>query len=82
MSTVSTDLAPFALPAPQAAVQAQAEELASRFAGRHREVRLHPFQHGELHPELWREISERGWPGLLVPQRTAAARVDCWPICW
>ncbi|HYB24436.1 MAG TPA: acyl-CoA dehydrogenase family protein, partial [Solirubrobacteraceae bacterium] len=59
--------APFTLPPAPADVQAQAEELAARFAERHREVRLHPFEHGELHPELWREISERGWPGLLVP---------------
>jgi len=50
-----------------AEVRAQAEELAARFAGRHREVRLHPFEHGELHPELWKQISDRGWPGLLVP---------------
>jgi alkylation response protein AidB-like acyl-CoA dehydrogenase len=48
-------------------VHAQAEELASAFAARHREVRLHPFEHGELHPELWRKISKRRWPGLLVP---------------
>jgi acyl-CoA dehydrogenase len=67
MSTVSTDVPPFALPAFHAEVQMQAQELASRFTARHREVRLHPVEHGELHPELWREISERGWPGLLVP---------------
>ncbi len=67
MNAASTDISPFALPAPQTDVQAQARELASRFAGRHREVRLHPFEPRELHPELWREISERGWPGLLVP---------------
>jgi alkylation response protein AidB-like acyl-CoA dehydrogenase len=67
MNAVSTDPAPFALPALHAGVQAQVQELASRFAERHREVRLHPFEHRELHPELWREISERGWPGLLLP---------------
>ena len=67
MSTVSTGLPPFALPALHTEVQAQAQELASRYAERHREIRLHPFEHGELHPELWREISERGWPGLIVP---------------
>jgi alkylation response protein AidB-like acyl-CoA dehydrogenase len=66
-STVSTDVPPFTLPAFHADVQAQAQELASRFAQRHREIRLYPFEHGELYPELWREISERGWPGLLVP---------------
>jgi hypothetical protein len=66
-STVSTDVPPFTLPAFHAEVQAQAQELASRFAERHREIRLYPFEHGELYPELWREISERGWPGLLVP---------------
>jgi len=67
MNTVSTDVPLFALPPFHADLQAQAEELASRFAARHREVRLHPFEHRELHPELWQEISERGWPGLLVP---------------
>jgi acyl-CoA dehydrogenase len=67
MSTVSADHAAFTLPPALAEVQAQAQELAARFAERHREVRLHPFEHGELHPELWREISARGWPGLLVP---------------
>ena len=25
----------------------------------------HPFEHGELYPELWEEISARGWAGLL-----------------
>jgi acyl-CoA dehydrogenase len=67
VSTVSTDLPPFTLPLLHTQVQAQAEELAARYAERHREVRLHPFEHGELHPELWREISAHGWPGLLAP---------------
>lgn len=67
MSTTSTDPRPFSLPPPQADVQAQAQELASRFRERHREVRMHPFEHGELHPQLWAEISQRGWPGLIVP---------------
>lgn len=67
MNTVTTDTAPFALPAFHAEVKAQAEEIAARYADRHREVRLYPFEHLELQPELWSEISERGWPGLLVP---------------
>ena len=67
MDTVSTETPLFALPALHAEVQAQAKVLASRYAERHREVRLHPFEHGELHPELWGEVCERGWPGLLVP---------------
>lgn len=58
---------PFELPAALVQVKAEAQELAARFAERHREVRLHPFEHGELYPELWREICERGWPGLLIP---------------
>jgi alkylation response protein AidB-like acyl-CoA dehydrogenase len=57
----------FELPPYHAEVRAQAQELAARFAARSREVRLHPFEHGELHPELWAEIRERGWAGLLVP---------------
>jgi alkylation response protein AidB-like acyl-CoA dehydrogenase len=59
--------APFALPPLHEELRTEAQELAARFAPRHREVRLHPFEHGELHPELWGEIRERGWPGLLVP---------------
>ncbi len=58
---------PFALPAFHEDLRAQAEEQAARFAASHRDVRLHPFGHGELHPGLWREIRGRGWPGLLVP---------------
>src|ERR1700676_3329535 len=56
----------FSLPTPQAEVQAQAQELAARFASRHREVRLHALEQDELHPGLWGEICARGWPGLLV----------------
>ena len=67
MDAVSTDLPPFTLPPLHAEIQAQAEELASRYAERHREIRLHPFEHGELHAELWHEINEHGWPGLIVP---------------
>ena len=66
-SSIPTQSQPFALPAYHEEVRSQAEGLASRFADRHRDVRLYPFEHGELYPELWREISERGWPGLLVP---------------
>ncbi len=73
MSTVSSELAPFTLPPLHAEAQSQAQELAARFAERHREVRLHPFEHGELHPQLWRAFSERGWPGLLVPARHGGA---------
>jgi hypothetical protein len=66
-STLATQSAPFDLPPLLADIQAQAQELATRFAERHREVRLYPFEHGELHPQLWSEICERGWAGLLVP---------------
>jgi alkylation response protein AidB-like acyl-CoA dehydrogenase len=59
---------PFELSPLHAEVQEQAQRLAARFAERHREVRLHPFEHQELHPELWSEICEQGWPGLLVPR--------------
>jgi alkylation response protein AidB-like acyl-CoA dehydrogenase len=58
---------PFALPAAHERLREEAVELAGRFASRHREVRLHALEHGELHPGLWGEISERGWPGLLIP---------------
>jgi acyl-CoA dehydrogenase len=72
-STLSTQSAPFELPPLEAEIRTQAQELAARFGTRHREVRLHPFEHGELHPELWREICDRGWPGLLVPSARGGA---------
>jgi alkylation response protein AidB-like acyl-CoA dehydrogenase len=64
-SSTPTQLDPFSLPAFHGEVRAQAEALAGRFADAHREVRLYPFEHGELYPELWREINDRGWSGLL-----------------
>jgi acyl-CoA dehydrogenase len=66
-SPISTQSKPFSLPAFHSEVRAQAEELAARFAELHREIRMHPFEHGELYPELWGEISDRGWAGLLFP---------------
>lgn len=57
----------YSLPPLQAGIRTQAEKLAARFAERHREVRLHPLEHGELHPPLWAEIRKQGWPGLVVP---------------
>jgi acyl-CoA dehydrogenase len=68
MSTESliTENEPFALPTAHERLRAEAAELAARFASRHREVRLHALEHGELHPELWSEVAKRGWPGLLI----------------
>jgi acyl-CoA dehydrogenase len=59
--------AAFDLSAHHTELRASAEELAARFAESHREIRLYPFEHGEVHPELWHEFSARGWPGLMVP---------------
>jgi acyl-CoA dehydrogenase len=47
-----------------AELRAQAHELAAHYAGRDREVRAHPLEHRELHPELWGELRERGWQAL------------------
>lgn len=58
---------PFTLPALHRQMSEEAAELASRFAERHREVRRSVFERGEIHAELWSEIRERGWPGMLVP---------------
>ena len=66
-ATLAAPSEPFDLPPFHAQVRRQAEELAAGFADRHREIRLHPFEHGELYPALWRAISDRGWPGLLLP---------------
>ena len=67
LQAISTHSEAFSLPSLQADVLEAAEELAARFAERHREVRLHGLQRDELHPELWQEFSKHGWPGLLVP---------------
>jgi alkylation response protein AidB-like acyl-CoA dehydrogenase len=68
MSTTTTDLAEaFGLPAEHLQLRAEARDLAELFGPRHREVRLSSSENGELHPELWAEISRRGWPGLLIP---------------
>jgi alkylation response protein AidB-like acyl-CoA dehydrogenase len=68
MTTTPTDtIEPFTLPPTHLKVQAEARELAERFAPRHREVRLSGIENGELHPELWSEICSHGWPGLLIP---------------
>jgi acyl-CoA dehydrogenase len=68
MSTTAADaIEPFTLPPEHLRVQAEAKELAERFAARHREVRLSGIEKSELHPNLWAEISSRGWPGLLIP---------------
>jgi alkylation response protein AidB-like acyl-CoA dehydrogenase len=57
----------FCLSPLHASIQAEAEEVAARFADRHREIRLHGLKRDELHPELWQELNRRGWSGLLVP---------------
>jgi alkylation response protein AidB-like acyl-CoA dehydrogenase len=68
MSSSTVDAGePFTLPARHLQLQAESKELAQRFARRHREVRLSGIERGELHPELWAEISSRGWAGLLIP---------------
>jgi alkylation response protein AidB-like acyl-CoA dehydrogenase len=68
MSTTAADATqPFTLPPQHLQAQTEARELAERFTSRHREVRLSGVERGELHPELWSEISSRGWPGLLIP---------------
>ncbi len=57
----------FSLPAAHAQIHTQAQELATQFASRHREVRAHGLEQGGVLPELWQELSARGWSGLLVP---------------
>ncbi|HEY7934019.1 MAG TPA: acyl-CoA dehydrogenase family protein [Solirubrobacteraceae bacterium] len=59
-------LAPLRLPAAHQRLRAEALALAGEFSARHREIRLHGLQRGEVHPELWREITSRGWSGLLL----------------
>ncbi len=63
----------FALPPQHAQLRDEAAELGSRFADRAREVRLHGLERDEQHPDLWGEISERGWAGLLVPSEHGGA---------
>jgi hypothetical protein len=57
---------PFALPPFHAELRRSAQELAGGLRERHREIRLHPLEHAELHPELWQAVRERGWQGFLL----------------
>jgi alkylation response protein AidB-like acyl-CoA dehydrogenase len=67
MDTTATGLdAAFCLPPAHTAIQDAAAAVAARFADRHREVRLHPFEHCEPHPALWAEFCAQGWPALMV----------------
>jgi acyl-CoA dehydrogenase len=54
-------------------LQAEARQVASEFAERAQEVRGHLLEHNEMHPELWREFSDRGWPGLAIPSSEGGA---------
>jgi alkylation response protein AidB-like acyl-CoA dehydrogenase len=72
-STVAIDAVPFGLPPTHARLQADAREVAARFAPRAREVRQHFLDHGELHPDLWSIFSERGWAGLVLPTECGGA---------
>jgi len=69
MSTVSSEVTHFTLPPRHLEVQAKAQEIASRFALRHREVRLYPFEHGRLHPELWDDPDAQGIERTELPMR-------------
>ena len=72
-STVTIDAGPFGLPTAHAKLQADAREIAARFAPRAREVRQHFLDHGELQPDLWSIFSQRGWPGLVLPAECGGA---------
>jgi alkylation response protein AidB-like acyl-CoA dehydrogenase len=65
-TTTSRENEPFALSDAHRAIRAEAQELAARFAPQHRDVRLSGTTRGELHPELWAALCERGWPGLMI----------------
>jgi acyl-CoA dehydrogenase len=67
LTAVQTESEPFSLPPLHARIQAEAEEISTRFADRHREVRLHCLEQHEIHPELWAAAVEQGWPGLVIP---------------
>jgi alkylation response protein AidB-like acyl-CoA dehydrogenase len=58
---------PFALPALSGEIREQAQELASRFAERAREIRAYGLDHDEIYPQLWQEFNGHGWPGLVIP---------------
>lgn len=49
-------------------LQHEAASLADRWTPRHRELRRHALERGELHPEFWRGFCDAGYMGLLVPQ--------------
>jgi acyl-CoA dehydrogenase len=72
-STVTIDGEPFGLPPAHAQLQADAREIAARFAPRALEVRQHFLDHAELQPDLWSTFCQRGWAGLVLPAECGGA---------
>jgi alkylation response protein AidB-like acyl-CoA dehydrogenase len=67
---VAVDTVPdsaLALPRSCLELRAEAREVAAGFAPRAAEIRRHLIDQSEIHPELWKEFSDRGWPGLVIP---------------
>ena len=50
----------------QGQLQAEARELAARFADQARQIRHHLLERSEMHPALWDAFCERGWAGLVL----------------
>ena len=70
--------APFDLPPLQAEIRAQAQELAARFAERHREVRLHPSSTASFIPSCGGRSAIVAGPAL-VPAAHGGSGADCSP---
>lgn len=67
MITAPTTAHPFDLFAEHSAIQHEARRVAAEFAPRAAEIRRHLIDHGELHPQLWKDFCQHGWSALMLP---------------
>lgn len=67
------DTGTFVLSARHTAIQADARQLATRFADRAGDVRQHFLDHSAIHPELWADFRRHGWPGMALPAEYGGA---------
>lgn len=72
-TTTAVDSGLFTLPDAHGDLQAEAREIAARFAPRAREIRQYLLTNHRPHPEFWSTVRARGWTALMDSSRRAEA---------
>lgn len=72
-TTTAVDSGLFALPDAHGDLQAEARDIAARFAPRAREIRQNLLTNHRPQPEFWSTVRARGWTALMDSSRPAEA---------